>query len=112
MNVMAAARSIGLVSEDRGVLSGTIDEDLVLAAISGLAAAHPGSEDLFEHAAMRVRLARSAGVVPPDETSMLHRSRSGTTVQLRYRTEMADLFTDLAIDIGLREAVPLVDTPA
>jgi hypothetical protein len=24
------------------------------------------------------------------------------TTQLRYRSEMADLFTDLAIDVGLR----------
>ena len=110
MSVMAAARSIGLVSDDRGVVSGTIDEDLVLASISDLAGAHPGNDDLFADAAMRVQLARSAGVVPNDEMSVLHRSRSGTTIQLRYRTEMVDVFTDLAIDIGLRDAERLVDT--
>ena len=113
MNVMAAAVSIGLVSEDHGVVvSGTIDEDVVLASISDLAAAHPGNDDLFADAAMRVRLARSAGVVRPDETSVLHRSRSGTTVQLRYRTKMAEVFTDIAIDIGLRNAERLVDMSA
>jgi hypothetical protein len=110
MNIMATARSIGLVSEDHMVVSGTIDEDVVLASISDLAAAHPGNDDLLADAAMRVRLARSAGVVRPDETSVLHRSRSGTTVQLRYRTEMAEVFTDLAIDIGLRDAERLVAT--
>ena len=112
MSVMAAARSIGLVSDDRGVVSGTIDEAIVLASISDLAGAHPGSDDLFADAAMRVQLARSAGVVSHDETSVLHRSRSGTAVQLRYRTEMAEVFTDLAIDLGLRDAERLVDTPA
>jgi hypothetical protein len=112
VSVMAVARSIGVVNDDRGAVSGTIDEDIVLASISDLAAAHPGNDDLFADAAMRVQLARSAGVVRPDETSVLHRSRSGTTVQLRYRTEMADVFTDLAIDIGLRDAERLVDTSA
>ncbi len=110
MSVMAAARSIGLVSDDRGVVSGTIDEDVVLASISDLAGADPGNDDLFADAAMRVQLAHSAGVVPYDETSVLHRSRSRTTVQLRYRTEMAEVFTDLAIDVGLRDAERLVDT--
>ena len=112
MNVMAAALSIGLVNEDHGVVSGTIDEDVVLASISDLAAAHPGNDDLFADAAMRVQLARSAGVVQPDDTSVLHPSRSGTAVQLRYRTEMAEVFIDLAIDIGLRDAERLVDTSA
>jgi hypothetical protein len=112
MNVMAAAVSIGLLSEDHTVVSGTIDEDVVLESISDLASTHPGNDDLLADAAMRVRLARSAGVVRPDETSVLHRSHSGTTVQLRYRTEMAEVFTDLAIDIGLRDAERLVDTSA
>ena len=112
MNVMAAALSIGIVSEDHGVVSGTIDENVVLASISELAAAHPGNDDLFADAVMRVQLARSAGVVRPDDTSVLHRHRSGTTVQLRYRTEMAEVFTDLAIDVGLRDAQRLVDTSA
>ena len=38
--------------------------------------------------------------------SVLHRSRGGEPVQLRYRSEMAALFVDLAIDVGLRTAAP------
>lgn len=33
-----------------------------------------------------------------------------TTTQLRYRSEMADIFTDLAIDVGLRANGKLVPT--
>lgn len=112
MNVIAVARSIGLVSDDHSEVFGTIDEIVVLSSIAGLAAAHPGHDDLFADAAMRVQLARSAGVVHPDATSVLNRSRTGAPVQLRYRTEMAEVFTDLAIDIGLRDATRLADTPA
>jgi hypothetical protein len=112
MNVMAIARSIGLVTGDRSEVSGTIDEAVVLDSISELAMALPGNDDLFADAAMRVQLARSAGVVHPDATSVLHRSRDGAAVQLRYRSEMADVFTDLAIDVGLRDARSLAETPA
>jgi len=112
MNVIAVARSIGLAVDDRGEVSGTIDEDVVLASISALAAAHPGNDDVFADAAMRVQLARSAGVEQLDANSVLNRSRTAATVQLRYRAEMADVFTDLAIDIGLRNARRLADTPA
>ena len=112
VSVIAVARSIGLVSDARGEVSGTIDQNVVLAAISGLATAHPGNDDLFADAARRVQCARSAGVVQPDPTGLLHRSPTGATVQLRYRSEMADVFTDLAINIGLREAKRLAETPA
>jgi hypothetical protein len=112
MNVMAVARSIGLVADDRREVSGTIDEAVVLAAISELAAAAPGNDDLFADAAMHVQLARSAGVVQPDPTSVLHRSRDGVAVQLRYRSEMADIFFDLAIDVGLRDTESMVDATA
>jgi hypothetical protein len=112
VNVSAAARTIGLVSEDGSEVYGTIDEEVVLTSISSLAAAHPGNDDLFADAAMRVQLARSAGVVQPDPTSVLYRSRTGGTVQLRYRSEMADVFTDLAIDVGLRDVERFADTPA
>jgi hypothetical protein len=112
VSVIAVARSIGLVSAARGEVSGTIDQNVVLAAISGLATAHPGNDDLFADAARRVQRARSAGVVQPGPTDLLQRSPTGATVQLRYRSEMADVFTDLAIDIGLREAERLADTPA
>lgn len=112
MNVMTSARAIGLVTLDRSDVSGTIDEAVVLAAISELAAEHRGHDDLFADAATRVRVARSAGVVHTDPTSVLHRSRDGAAVHLRYRSEMADVFTDLAIDIGLRDATSLAEAPA
>ena len=47
-----------------------------------------------------------------DATSVLHRFRDGAVVQLRYRSEMADVFTDLAIDVGLRDADSMADAPA
>lgn len=112
MSVMTVARSIGLVSDDRSEVTGTIDEGVVLASISDLAAAHPGDDDLFADAAIRVQLARSAGVVQRDATGSLLRSSTAATVQLRYRTEMAEVFIDLAIDVGLRESERLADTPA
>jgi hypothetical protein len=112
VSVTAVAHAIGLVGDDGGVVSGTIDEDVVLAALSELAAASPEDEDLFADTAARVQLARSAGVVEPDTTSVFSQARPRVTVQLRYRTEMADIFSDLAIDVGLRDAARLVDTPA
>ena len=37
------------------------------------------------------------------EANSFHtRHGAEATTQLRYRSEMADLFTDLAIDVGLR----------
>jgi hypothetical protein len=112
MNVMAIASSIGLVTDDRRGVSGTIDEGVVLASISELAAASAGNDDLFADAATRVQLARSAGVVHPDATSVLHRCRGGAAVRLRYRSEMADVFINLAIDVGLRDAESLAEAPA
>jgi hypothetical protein len=112
VNVMAAARSIGLTRDGHGAVSGTIAEDVVLALISELTATDPGNDDLFADAAMQVRLARSAGMVRPDPVSVLGRSRTGASGQLRYRSEMADIFANLAIDIGLREATLLADTSA
>jgi hypothetical protein len=107
MDVMDMARSIGLVDRDGRTATGTIEEAAVLTAISELAAAAPDHEDLFADAAMQVQLARSAGVVQPDAMSVLHRSRGGDAVQLRYRSEMAALFVDLAIDVGLRATAAL-----
>ena len=108
MTVMESARAIGLVA-DTGTVTGTIDEEVVLSSIAELAAASPANDDLYADAAMRVQLARSAGVVQPEATSVLHRARDGAAVQLRYRSEMADVFTDLAIDVGLRAAESLAD---
>jgi len=112
MDVMTMARSIGLVADDRRDVSGTIEEAAVLDALADLAAARPADDDLYADAAMRVQLARSAGTVHADELSILHRRREGAAVQLRYRSEMADVFTDLAIDVGLRRAEALADTRA
>jgi hypothetical protein len=52
---MAVARSIGLVTGARGDVSGTISEDVVLASIRSLMGTHPGNDDLFADAAVRVR---------------------------------------------------------
>ena len=103
MNVMSAARSIGLANDEGREVFGTIAEDVVLAALLDLDAAMPGNDDLVADAAMRVRLARSAGVVAPEQGSIFEQGR-GAAVQLRYRSDMADVFVDLAIDVGLREA--------
>jgi len=110
VDVMGTARSMGLAGENGSAVAGTIDETVVLAAIAELAAANPGYDDLFADAAMRVQLARSAGVVAHDATSIFSRSRGDDALQLRYRSEMADLFTDLAIDVGLRDAARLADS--
>jgi hypothetical protein len=112
MDVMTAARSIGLVSDGHGTVSGTIEEARVLAVISELVGAHPGNDDVLADASKRVQLARSAGVMHPDPTSAMRGSNSEAAVQLRYRSEMADIFTDLAIDIGLRDVQVLADAPA
>jgi hypothetical protein len=104
VNVIEVARSIGLVADHRSEMFGTIEEEVVLAAISALATSDPGIGDLCAEAAMRVQLARSAGIEHLDATSVLNRSRTATSVQLRYRSEMADVFSDLAIDFALREA--------
>lgn len=112
MNVMSIANSIGLVPDGRGEVSGTIDEAVVLDAIATLAASHPGNDDVFADAVMRVELARSAGVEQREANSVLNRSATVTTVQLRYRSEMIDVFTDLAIDIGIRSVERLAESNA
>jgi hypothetical protein len=112
VNVIDAARSIGLDRGARGEVTGTIDEEVVLTLIAELAAANPGHDDVFAAAASRVRQARSAGVVQPGESSVFSHSRRGVSVHLRYRSEMADVLTDLAIDVGLRDSEPLADASA
>ena len=113
MSVMEAARSIGLARDASGDVSGRIDVDAVLASISALAAEYPGNDDLFA-ARDPACPARPLGWGRPesDATSVFHRSPTGANVQLRYRSEMADVFTDLAIDIGLRDAARLAETSA
>jgi len=107
MKVMDAARAIGIVVTD-GDVSGTIDERKVLTALTDLANDDPANADLFHDAAARVVLARSAGAEGPLTGATRVDPRDDTTTQLRYRSEMADLFLDLAIDVGLRPDSELV----
>ncbi len=107
MKVMDAARAIGIVVTD-GDVSGTIDERKVLTALTDLANDDPANADLFHDAAARVVLARSAGAEGPLTSGTRVDPRDDTTTQLRYRSEMADLFLDLAIDVGLRQDSELV----
>jgi hypothetical protein len=106
MKVMDAARAIGIVVTD-GDVSGTIDEVKVLTALTDLANDDPANVDLFHDVAARVVLARSAGAEGP-LTSGTRVDPGDTTIQLRYRSEMADLFLNLAIDVGLRQSSELV----
>lgn len=109
MNVMDAARSIGIVVSD-GTVSGTIDKAKVLSVLTDLANDNPAQVDLFDDVAARVLLARSAGAEGPvTNGDRLHTGDAAPT-QLRYRSEMADLFLDLAIDIGMRQDSALVPT--
>ena len=101
MNVMDTARTLGLVAAD-GDVTGTIEQPKVLDALADLAERHPTNADLVASVTERVRAARSAGVEVHDPRSVRARPDGATTTQLRYRSEMADLFTDLAIDVGLR----------
>jgi hypothetical protein len=107
VNVLDVARAIGL-NVANGEASGTIDQRNVLDALADLAKDDPVNEDLFGDAAARVQRARSAGVEELHAGSILIGPREAATTQLRYRSEMADIFTDLAIDVGLRHHGKLV----
>jgi len=104
MDVLTTAASIG-VTADADAL-GTVEERSVLAALTELAASHPGNDDLFAEAAARVQLSRSAGVESIQAGSVFAPGRSGLQIQLRYRSEMAAMFVDLAIDLAVREQRP------
>jgi len=99
VNVMDVARALGLVDDQP---TGTVDEADVLSGLAELAEVDPENDDLFSDAAERVRRARSAGVETIDASSRGMFGRDVSTIQLRYRSEMTDIFTDLAIDVGLR----------
>ncbi|MET0910443.1 MAG: hypothetical protein ABWZ99_13340 [Ilumatobacteraceae bacterium] len=98
---MDAARTIG-IDVTNGDVSGTIDEAKVLTALTALAQLDPAHADLFDDVAARVRLARSAGAEGPLTSGARLQAGDAAPTQLRYRSEMADLFLDLAIDVGLR----------
>ena len=101
MNIMDVARSLGLVVSN-GTVAGTIDQQRVLGALVELAENDPEHADLYAEAAEHVRSGRSAGMETHEGSSFHTRHGAEATTQLRYRSEMADLFTDLAIDVGLR----------
>lgn len=101
MNIMDVARSIGLVVSN-GTVAGTIDQEKVLGALVELTENDPAHADLYAAAAEHVRSARSAGMETHEANSSHMRPGAEATTQLRYRSEMVDLFTDLAIDVGLR----------
>jgi len=102
MHVLTTAKTLGLDAGERGDLSGTIEERLVLAAIEELAEAHPDHADLFILASDRVRSSRSAGLEILDQDSVFGRYRDSNEIQLRYRGEMKEVFDDLLIDLALR----------
>jgi hypothetical protein len=103
---MDVARALGLAE---GQATGTIDEEDVLSALADLAESDPENQDLFGDAAGRVQRARSAGAEEVEASSRGMFARDVSTIQLRYRSEMADIFTDLAIDVGLRHHRELTD---
>ena len=106
MNIMDVARSLGLVVSN-GTVAGTVDQQKVLGALVELAENDPAHADLYAEAAEHVRSARSAGMETHEGNSFQRRSGAQATTQLRYRSEMADLLIDLAIDVGLHDQ-PLV----
>jgi len=102
MHVLTTAKTLGLEPDERGELSGTIEERLVLAALEELASTHPDHADLFILASDRVRSSRSAGLEVLDQDSVFGRFRDSNEIQLRYRGEMREVFDDLLIDLALR----------
>lgn len=102
MYVLTTTKTLGLAADENGDVSGTIEEGPVLAALEELSVAHPDHADLFIVASDKVRSARSAGVEVLDADSVFGRYRESNEIQLRYRSEMAEIFTDLTIDLALR----------
>ena len=102
MHVLTVAKTIGLAADSAGELSGTVEEGVVLAALEELSAALPDHADLFIVASDRVRSGRSAGLEVLEANSVFGRYRESNEIQLRYRGEMSEIFTDLAIDLALR----------
>lgn len=99
MNVMDVAHAAGITS---GEATGTIDEAHVLTVLSEMSRADEANVDLYTDAAKRVRRARSAGL-EHFEMSVFTGASEVAPTQLRYRSEMAEIFIDLAIDVGLRK---------
>lgn len=106
MNVMASAAQVGITRSDGSAVSGTIDVEAVVLALLDLELDDPRNADLYSAATARVRAARSAGTERIDADSIFARQGRANDMHLRYRSEMADLFLDLAIDVGMRERQP------
>ncbi len=101
MNIMEVAQSLGLVVSNATV-TGTIDQQKVLGAFVELTEDDPAHTDLYAAAVEHVRSARSAGREIHDANSVRMPPGAEPTTQLRYRSDMAGLFTDLAIVVGFR----------
>jgi hypothetical protein len=101
MDVLAAAASIGVTLDPDA--HGTVEERSVLTVLAELAAGRPDCADLFAEAGTRVQLSRSAGVEHIQAGSVFAPAGRSVEVQLRYRSEMAEMFMDLAIDLAGRE---------
>ncbi len=113
MDVLGTARALGLCGGDEADGVGGIAEEAVLDALSTLAAeADERDQDLFAEAAMRVRLARSAGTERVEADSVFARNGTHRVEQFRYRSEMSEMFTDLAIDLGIRAAAQSAEATA
>jgi hypothetical protein len=112
MDVMMTARNIGLIGADGGNVFGTIERHVVVAALAELALESADDADLFAAAVDRVNTARSAGVERLGATSFLGRTNDAGEIQLSYRAEMADIFMDLAIDLGIRHTPAPAPTSA
>lgn len=104
MDVMTTARNIGLIGADGSDVFGTIERDAVLQALRDIAVFYEAEADLFAAAAERVNAARSAGVERMGDIDFLGRGNTTGEIQLSYRAEMASIFLDLAIDVGLRHS--------
>jgi len=104
MDVMTTARKIGLIGADGSDVFGTIERDAVLAALRDISVFYDSDGDLFDAAAARVRASRSAGIERLGSTDFLGRNNATGEIQLSYRAEMANIFLDLAIDLGLRHS--------
>jgi len=104
MDVMTTARNIGLIGADGSEVFGTIEREAVLAELGDLALFYETDVDLFDAATERVRASRSAGVERLGATGFLGRNNPTGEIQLSYRAEMASIFLDLAIDLGLRHS--------
>lgn len=88
-------------------MPGTIEQDDVLKILTELEDNDPENADLFQAAADKLRLSRSAGEERIDADSVFSARRSNTHIVLRYRGDVTDILTDLAIDLAMRGPAPV-----